>query len=156
LADWHRAYARLGAALYAVSAETVAAIESAIGRDGVLVLLGDVAAGARFEDAFRTRTGEDPRAFIARFSGALASGPALTAGTVDAAGNVRWTLSGFAPNTDARLVISGTGYDLEYSVRTDGIGMYRGTFGSTAAPGTYSITVFSETTTASVTIDTTR
>jgi hypothetical protein len=155
LADWHRAHARLGAALYAVSAETVHAIENAIGRDGLLALLGDVAAGARFDDAFHARAGEYPGAFIARFGGDLASGPSLTVGTSpDAVGNVRWTLSGFAPNTDVRVAISGTSYDLEFSVRTDGIGMHRGTFGSTAPAGTYTIAARSASAAATATLET--
>jgi len=51
LAGWHRAYAEIGAGLYAVSAETVRAIEAGIGRDAMFSLLAEVGRGARFEDA---------------------------------------------------------------------------------------------------------
>jgi len=68
--------------------------------------------------------------------------------------NLRWTLSGFAPNSDVRVRISGKSYDLAYTVRTDGIGMYRGTFGSTAALGTYTLTAQTTQRSATGTIDT--
>ena len=155
LADWHRAHARLGAALYAVSAEAVIAIENAIGRDGTLALLDDVARGTRFENAYRARSGEDLGAFLARFTGESAYRPSVTVASVkNASGDLQWNLSGFAPNTDVRVTISGQRYDLAYAVRTDGIGMYRGTFGSTAAPGAYILTAESATASATATIDT--
>lgn len=155
LADWHRAHARLGVALYAVSAETVAAIEGAIGRDEMFALLADVAAGSRFGEAFLARSGEDLGAFIARFTGELALRPSLAVASVaDASGNFRWSLGGFAPNTDVRIRVSGRSYDLAFTVRTDGIGMYRGTFGSTAAPGAYTLVAETATASATVTIDT--
>jgi hypothetical protein len=31
------------------------------------------------------------------------------------------------------------GYSLTFTVRTDGFGMYRGSFGATAVPGTYMV-----------------
>jgi len=155
LAEWHRAHARIGDALYAVSAETVRAIEAQIGSDGLLALLDEVGRGARFEDAYRVRTGEGLEEFIARFTGELALRPSVAVGrAADQSGNVRWTLSGFAPNSDVRLTITGRGYDLAYTVRTDGIGMYRGTFGSTAAAGAYTLTAQTATSNATATIDT--
>lgn len=155
LADWHRAHTRLGVALYAVSAETVAAIENAIGRDEMFALLADVAGGERFEDAFRARSGEGLDTFVARFTSALALRPSVTVGTLaDGSGNFRWSLGGFAPNTDVRIRVSGRSYDLAFTVRTDGIGMHRGTFGSTAAPGTYTLAAETATASATATIDT--
>jgi len=141
LADWHREYAKLGTALYAVSAETVGAIETTIGRDGMFSLLAEVGRGASFADAYRARSGESLDEFVARFTTALALRASVTVGTVpDSSGNLPWTLTGFAPNSDVRITISGKSYDLGYSVRTDGIGMYRGTFGSTATAGSYTLT----------------
>ena len=74
--------------------------------------------------------------------------------TLDGSGNLSWTLGAFAPNTDVRIAIAGRSYDLAFTVRTDGTGMYRGTFGSTAALGTYTLTAQSATAHATATIDT--
>jgi hypothetical protein len=155
LSDWHRAYAQTGAALYAVSAETVGAIQARIGRDGMLALLTDVGQGARFEDAYRARSSESLDELIAGFASDIALRPSVTAGTApDGSGNFVWTLSAFAPNSDVPVRITGKAYDLAYTVRTDAIGMYRGTFGSTAALGTYTLTAGTQTNGATVTIDT--
>ncbi|HEY6204384.1 MAG TPA: hypothetical protein VI056_15285 [Candidatus Limnocylindria bacterium] len=155
LADWHREYAKLGTALYAVSAELVGAMEAQIGRGTMFALLADVGHGVRFEDAYRARAGEDLAALLARFTAGAAFQPTVTVGTVpDSNGNLRWTLTGFAPNSEVRITISGTSYDLGYSLHTDGIGMHRGTFGSTAAPGSYTLTARSTSLYATGTIDT--
>jgi len=141
LADWHREYAKLGTALYAVSAEIVGAMAAQVGRGAMFALLTEVGHGARFEDAFRAHAGEDLDGFLARFTGNARFQPTVAVGTIaDNNGSLRWTLTGFAPNTEVRIAISGTSYDLGYTVRTDGIGMYRGTFGSTAASGSYTLT----------------
>jgi hypothetical protein len=155
LADWHRAYARIGVALYAVSAEAVGAIEAQIGHDATVGLLAAVGAGTSFDDAYRARGGEAPGVFLARFIDALALRPTLTIGTVaDDRGNLRWTVSAFAPNTDVRITISGKSYDLAFTVRTDAIGMYRGTFGSTAAFGAYTLTASNATSHATASLET--
>jgi hypothetical protein len=155
LAEWHLVYARVGVALYAVSAETVSALEAQIGRPAMFALLADVGRGARFEDAYRARSGEGLEAFIAGFTNDLALHPSVSVGTApDSSGNLRWTLSAFAPESDVRVSITGKSYDLAYTVRTDAIGMYRGTFGSTAALGTYTLTARTATVDATVTIDT--
>jgi len=155
LADWHREYAKLGTALYAVSAEIVGAMEEQIGRGAVFALLAEVGRGARFEDAFRAHAGEDLDGFLARFTGNVEFRPTVAVGNVaDSNGNLRWTLTGFAPNTEVRITISGNSYELGYTVRTDGIGMYRGTFGSTAASGSYTLTAKSTSFHATGTIDT--
>jgi hypothetical protein len=154
LADWHRAYAQIGVALYAVSAETVRAIEARLGRDGTLTLLADVGRGARFEDAYRARAGEDLGVFLAGFTDDLALHPTVAATLADTSGNLQWTLTGFTPNTDVQVSISGKSYQLGYTVRTDAIGLYRGTFGSTAALGTYTLTASTAAVHATATIDT--
>jgi len=155
LADWHREYARLGTALYAVSTEIVGAMEAQIGRDAMFALLAEVGHGVRFEDAFRAYAGEDLDGFLARFTGNVEFQPTVAVGTIpDRSGNLRWTLTGFAPNTEVRITIAGKSYDLGYTVRTDRIGMYRGTFGSTAASGSYTLTAKSTSFSATGTIDT--
>jgi hypothetical protein len=156
LADWHREYAKLGTALYAVSAELVNAVDEQIGRGEMFAFLSEIGHGARFEDAFRAYAGEDLDVFLARVTGEAEFQPTVAAGIVpDSRGNFRWTLTGFAPNTEVRITISGKSYDLGYTVRTDGIGMYRGTFGSTAASGSYTVTANSTSFRATGTIDTT-
>jgi hypothetical protein len=155
LAQWHAVYATLGVGLYAVSAQAVSAIEAQIGRGPMFALLAEVGTGVRFEDAYRARAGEGLDDFIARFTGDLALAPTAQIGTTsDAWGNLSWTLGAFAPNSEVRVTITGRSYDLAFTVRTDGIGMYRGTFGSTAALGTYTLTAGTETSSASVTFDT--
>jgi hypothetical protein len=73
----------------------------------------------------------------------------------DTNGNFRWTLSGFEPNADVQVSISGKSYELVYTVRTDGIGLYRGTFGSTAGPGTYTLMATTGAVHAAAIVDTT-
>jgi len=155
LAEWHRAYAAIGAGLYAVSAETVRAIEARIGRDAMFSVLAEVGRGARFEDAYRARAGESLDEFVTRFTKELALNPTVSVGTMaDSSGDLTWTLSAFAPHSDVRVRIIGKGYDLAYTVRTDAIGLYRGTFGSTAALGAYTLTADTTNLHASATIDT--
>jgi hypothetical protein len=156
LAEWHRAYAEIGSALYAVSAESVRAIEARIGRDAMFSLLAEVGSGARFEDAYQARAGESLDELVTRFTTDLALNPTVTVGTTaDANGNVTWTLSAFAADSDVNVRITGKGYDLAYTVRTDAIGLYRGTFGSTAAPGTYTLSADTAKAHATATINTT-
>lgn len=156
LAEWHRAYAEIGPALYAVSAETVRAIEARIGRDAMFSLLAEVGRGARFEDAYQARAGESLGELVMRFTTDLALNPTVSVGTsADVSGNFAWTLSAFAPNSDVQVRITGKDYDLAYAVRTDAIGLYRGTFGSTAALGAYTVSATSASSHATATIDTT-
>jgi hypothetical protein len=155
LAEWHRAYAEIGPALYAVSAETVRAIEARIGKSAMFSLLAEVGRGVRFEDAYQARAGESLDEFVARFTRDLALNPTVAVGaTVDASGNIAWTLSAFAPNSDVQVRITGHGYDLAYTVRTDAIGLYRGAFGSTAALGAYTLSATTASSHATATIDT--
>lgn len=155
LAQWHKVYAKLGVGLYAVSAEAVSAIETRIGRGAMFALLAEVGGGARFEDAYRAHAGEGLDEFIARFTGDLAHTPTAQVGTtLDGGGNLSWTLGAFAANSDVRVTITGSGYDLAFTVRTDATGMYRGSFGSTAPLGTYTLTAQSATAHASASIDT--
>ena len=155
LAQWHQVYAKLGIGLYAVSAEAVSAIQAQIGHGAMFAMLAEVGGGARFEDAYRAHAGEDLDEFIARFTEDLALTPTAQVGTaLDGSGNLSWTLGAFAANSDVRVTITGKTYDLGFTVRTDGTGMYRGTFGSTAPLGSYTLTAQSATLRATTTIDT--
>ena len=155
LAQWHKVYAKLGVGLDAVSAEAVSAIETQISHGAMFAMLAAVGGGAGFGDAYRAQAGEDVDEFIARFTGDLAVTPTAQVGTaLDGSGNLSWTLGAFAANSDVRITITGKSYDLAFIVRTDGTGMYRGTFGSTAAIGTYTLTARSATGHATAIIDT--
>ena len=155
LAEWHKVYAKLGVGLYAVSAEAVSAIETQIGHAAMFAMLAEVGGGARFEDAYRARAGEGLDEFIAHFTRDLALTPTAQVSTAfDVNGNLGWTLGAFAANSDVRVTITGKSYDLAFMVRTDGTGMYRGTFGSTAPLGTYTLTAESAKVRATATIDT--
>jgi hypothetical protein len=156
LSEWHRAHAAIGPALYAVSAEAVRAMEARIGQGAMISLLAEVGGGARFEDAYQSRAGESIDDLLSRFTSDLALHPTVAVATApDASGNIAWTLSAFAPNSDVIVRIAGNGYDLTYTVRTDAIGLYRGTFGSTAAAGAYTLSADTTELHASATIDTT-
>ena len=157
LAEWHRAYAEIGPALYAVSAETVRAVEDRIGRGATFSLLAEVGAGARFEDAYRSRAGESVNELISRFTYDLALNPTVSVGAAaDTSGNLSWTLSAFAPNSDVQVRITGRGYNFAHTVRTDAIGLYRGTFGATAPLGAYTLSAVTTNSHATATFDTTR
>ena len=52
---------------------------------------------------------------------------------------MRWTLSGFTPQSAVTVTIKGVGYDLKYEVTTDKYGMYQAVFGATAPRGEYTI-----------------
>jgi len=155
LAQWHKVYAKLGVGLYAISAEAVSAIETRIGRGAMFAMLAEVGSGARFEDAYRAHAGEALDEFIARFTGDLARTPTAQVGTTfDGSGNLSWTLGAFAANSDVRVTITGSSYDLAFTVRTDWTGMYRGSFGSTAPLGMFTLTAQSATAHATASIDT--
>ena len=157
LAEWHRAYAEIGPALYAVSAETVRAIEARIGKDAMFSLLAEVGSGARFEDAYQARAGESLAELVTRFATHLALNPTVSVATAaDVSGNLAWTLSAFAPNSDVQVRITGNGYDLAHTVRTDSIGLYRGTFGATAPLGAYTLSAVTTNSRATATFDTKR
>jgi hypothetical protein len=156
LADWHRAYADIGPALYAVSAEAVRAIEARIGKDALFALVAEVGRGGRFEDAYKARAGESLSELVTRFTTELASNPTVSIGaTKDERGNFAWTLSAFVPNSEVRVRITGNGYDLAYTVRTDAIGLHRGSFGSTAEGGAYTLSADAGDLHATAVIDTT-
>jgi hypothetical protein len=138
LRDWHAAYAGFGRPLYAYAANAVRAMQSRIGWDRTLAVLADVGRGTRFDAAYLAAAGESVAGLQTRLESL--SGPAIAATSADAAGIVRYTLFAARANAFVDITITGqNGYALTFTVRTDGAGMYRGTFGLTAAPGTYTV-----------------
>lgn len=137
VADFHSVYARIGRPLYEFSADAVRAMEQRIGWPGVVRVLGAVGAGSSFEAAYGTEGGETVAALEARL---VQTAAAITIGAADARGNVAWTLVTGTPLAQIAVSISGgNAYSVSFTVTTDALGMYRGSFGSTAAPGAYTV-----------------
>jgi hypothetical protein len=146
LPDWHRTFARVGRPQYAVAALAVRAMEAQVGLKGLVDALVAVGAGARFEDAYAALGTGALATFVTSFDSANedAAEIAVTE-TSNASGDHLWTIYAFPPNSVVRVRISGVsnGYDLAFTVTADDRGMFRGSFGSTAAIGAYTITAMS-------------
>jgi hypothetical protein len=138
LRDWHAAYARFDRPLYAYAANAVRAMRARVGWDRLVAVLADVSRGTRFDAAYFAESGETVSALQRRLESL--SGPAIAATRADVSGSVRYTVFAAAANAFVEITItSANGYRVSFTVRTDGSGMYRGTFGTTAAPGAYSV-----------------
>jgi hypothetical protein len=143
--DWHRTFSRVGRAQYAVAADAVRDLQARIGNDSVTRLLDAVGKGARFEDAYANLG----HGTLADFTGAFRDDRSQRAGLAvsggpDAAGNVRWTLYAFPPDSTVLVRIwSERGYEVTFAIATDQAGMFRGSFGSTAPAGRYAIAAWS-------------
>jgi hypothetical protein len=142
ISDWHRTFARVGRPQYAVAALAVRTMEDGVGQDGLVAALIDVGAGASFEDAYAALGSGSLATFVATFDAVKAAEAqiAVTA-TAGTNGDFGWTLYSFSPNSEVRVHISGAanGYDLVFTVMSDQRGMFRGSFGSTALAGEYTI-----------------
>lgn len=135
VSDFHAAYANVGRPLYAYVATAVRAMEARIGWRGVVATLEAIGAGTSADAAYAALSGES----IAALEGRVRDGPALIV-TAARANGVEWTLSSGLPNAETVVSISGgEGYEVTFTVRTDALGMYRGSFGGTAAPGVYTV-----------------
>ena len=141
LPDWHRTFARVGRPQYAVAALAVREMEARVGQAGLVTALSAVGAGERFEDAYADLGSGSLAAFVETFD-TVRAGQAQIAVSPASGDRVLlgWTLYAFVPSSDVRVHIAGrNGYDLTFMVTTDDRGMFRGTFGSTAAAGAYTI-----------------
>src|SRR5207302_473441 len=141
-ADPHRRrrLPRIGRPQYAVAADAVGAMEDRVTEPLLVRALVAVGAGERFADAYAELGAGTLADFVAGFDATAAKASVAVSSTSSAAGDVAWTISGFAPDSAVVIRISGErGYDLAFTVRTDDLGMYRGSFGSTAPAGRYSI-----------------
>lgn len=140
VARWHTAYARVGRPLYAYAANAVRAIEQRIGRDGLLALLGAVGAGQRFDAAYAAASGESVTDLERRLTAAGATPSIVVDPWLAADGNRAFTIFAGAAGAELHVSIAGgRGYSVSFTVRTDAFGMYRGSFGATALPGTYTV-----------------
>lgn len=142
LPDWHHTFARVGRPQYAVAALAVLAMESRVRQGGLVTALIAVGAGATFEDAYAALGTGGLSTFVASFDAVKEDGAEIAVSeTSSASGDRGWTLYAFPPNSVVRVHISGVtnGYDLVFTVTADDRGMFRGSFGSTAASGAYTI-----------------
>jgi hypothetical protein len=140
--DWHRTFARVGRPQYALAALAVRAMEARVGQGGLVTALVAVGAGASFEDAYAALGTGALDTFVASFDAVAQDGPAIAVTeTTNASGDRGWTLYAFPPYSVVRMHISGdsNGYDLTFTVTADEQGTFRGSFGSTAAVGAYTI-----------------
>lgn len=140
LVGWHAVYARAGRPLYAFAADVVRAIEVRVGWDGVSRVLRAVHDGAMFEDAYEAEAGETTKQLEARVR-AAATPTIVVDPNTDAIGDHPWTMYTGSPSTTVLVSIARplTGYLVTFTVLTDDLGLYRGSFGSTVSPGAYTI-----------------
>ena len=140
LGQWQDAYARFGRPLYTFAAETVRDIEVRVAWDGVSRLVRAVRDGTPFELAYQLEANET----IAQLETRLRAGATPTIvvdEAADADGDHRWTMyTGRARGTVLVSIARPlTGYLVTFTVTTDDLGLYRGSFGSTVSPGAYTI-----------------
>ena len=133
LDGWQALDASVGENMYSYAAQALTLMRSRIEWRGVLQLLEAVAAGRTLADAYQVTSGETLSALEARLA---AVEPAII--SRPSASGAEWTLSTGQVRAPADVTISGAStYVVRFIVTTDDLGMYRGSFGSTAAPGTY-------------------
>ena len=138
LAAWHATYPRFGQSLYLYAENAVSQMRFRAGWPGLLGLLADVAAGKTFADAYRAASGETVADLETRIQ--EDRGPRIIS-RQPVTGDAQWTLYTGNPLAAERVTIGAktTTYVVSFTVTTDDLGLYRGTFGSTAPPGTYII-----------------
>jgi hypothetical protein len=138
--EWAQRNAALDGQAYSVAAEAVRHLELRVSHDGLLRMLAAMGGGSSFAAAYLAEAGETVADFARAFPSRLAEeqSEARIVQTARPDG-VLWTLAGFTPGSIVNITIDGTGYHLEFQVRTDKYGMHQGTFGGTAAKGEYTL-----------------
>jgi hypothetical protein len=137
LDGWHLVYPRFGQALYLGAASAASRVRDRVGWRGLLDVVTAVGGTMTFADAYRAAAGEPLTELEARV--ARGSAPTLISRRLPS-GDAQWTLYSGRPLTAEQVTIGGrTTYVVAFAVTTDDLGFYRGTFGSTAPPGTYVI-----------------
>lgn len=153
--QWAQQNAALGGQAYSVAAEAVRLVEERVSHDGLMRMLTAMGNGSTFGAAYVNEAGESiadfERSFPSRLAAAQSDARIVQTARAD---GVLWTLSGFTPDSTVTVAIDGTGYHLEYEVRTDKYGMHQGSFGGTAPKGEYTIRASRSATSATTTIRT--
>jgi len=153
--DWAQRNAALDGQAYSVAAEAVRLLETRVSHEGLIRMLHAIGGGATFAAAYADEAGESLADFERSFPSRLAADRSEARIVHSAkADGVLWTLSGFVPESVVTVTIHGSGYHLEYEVRTDKYGMHQGSFGGTAAKGEYTLTASRSGVTATTTIRT--
>jgi len=154
--SWLRQSAALGTRSYSVARTAAELLTQDVGRSGIVELLERSARGESFADAFFAVTGGTVGAFEGGFAGrvrTLAPSARISSQAGSGAdGNLVWTARGFPPGSPASVTIDGAAYRLSYVVALDDLGAFSSAFGSTAAAGTYTITVTSGASSASTSV----
>ena len=162
--SWLRSTGLASRSAYAVAGSAAATVQGEVGQQGVVRILELTGSGRTFESAFAEVTKQSVAAFSSGLGERVGDRTApqiVIAPGADAAGNVSFAVRGFPPGAAILVVIDGTStageaYHVDYPLTADGTGTARGTFGSTAPPGTYALRARSGTVTASAVLRTTR
>ena len=152
--DWAQRNAALDGQAYSVAAEAVRLLEQRVTHDGLIRMLDAIGGGTTFGAAYLAEAGETVADFTHAFPSRLAAESQARIVQTPRPDGVLWTLAGFMPDSVVTVAIDGTGYHLEYEVRTDKYGMHQGGFGGTAPKGEYTIRASRSGTTATTTIRT--
>ena len=152
--DWAQRNAALDGQAYSVAAEAVRLLEQRVTHDGLIRMLDAIGGGTTFGAAYLAEAGETVADFTRAFPSRLAAESQARIVQTPRPDGVLWTLAGFMPDSVVTVAIDGTGYHLEYEVRTDKYGMHQGSFGGTAPKGEYTIRASRSGTTATTTIRT--
>jgi EAL domain-containing protein (putative c-di-GMP-specific phosphodiesterase class I) len=152
--EWAQRNAALDGQAYSVAAEAVRLLEQRVTHDGLVRMLDAIGGGSTFGAAYLAEGGETIGDFTQAFPSRLAAESEARIVQTARPDGVLWTLAGFTPNSIVTVAIDGTGYHLEYEVRTDKYGMHQGSFGGTAPKGEYTIRASRADTSATTTIRT--
>jgi EAL domain-containing protein (putative c-di-GMP-specific phosphodiesterase class I) len=152
--EWALRNAALDGQAYSVAAEAVRLLEQRVTHDGLVRMLDAIGGGSTFGASYLAEAGETIGDFTQAFPSRLAAESEARIVQTARADGVLWTLAGFTPNSAVTVTIDGTGYHLEYEVRTDKYGMHQGSFGGTAPQGEYTIRASRADTSATTTIRT--
>ena len=150
--QWVQQNAALDGQAYSVAAEAVRLLEQRVSHEGLIRILQAVHDGATFGAAYATVAGESIGDFERSFPARLAAEQEARIVQAQRPDGVLWTLSGFTPESVVTVTIDGTGYHLDYEIRTDKYGMHQGSFGGTAPKGDYTIRASRAGTSATTTI----
>ncbi len=152
--DWAQRNATLDGQAYSVAAEGVRLLEQRVTHDGLIRMLDAIGGGTTFGAAYLAEAGETVADFTRAFPSRLVAASEARIVQTARPDGVLWTLAGFMPESVVTVAIDGTGYHLEYEVRTDKYGMHQGSFGGTAPKGEYTIRASRPGTSATTTIRT--
>jgi len=137
LDGWHFMYPRFGQALYLYAANAASHVRDRVGWRGLLDVVSAVKTMS-FTDAYGAAAGEPFTELEQRLE---RDHPAALITRALPSGDAQWTLYTGRPLTQEKVSIGSTRttYVATFTVTTDDLGFYRGSFGSTAPPGTYAI-----------------